>query len=364
MRDARRCGAASSSRAALRRRRAGIARRSTTRSSQAAAVRARRPAQRDALDRAIATVDALPRGADARAAARRDRARRRLRAHDRARSTRSGCTCPAGTAPLPSTAMMLAVPARSPAARCASCARRRGRTARADPAVLVRGTRLRHRPQSSRSAARRRSRRWPTAPQSVPSVDKIFGPGNAWVTAAKQLVALDPDGAAIDMPAGPSEVLVIADDGARARVRRRRPAGAGRARRRLAGGAGHDVAALMRSGASTSSSGSCAALPRAAIIAAALAPQPRRSSWPDLATALEVSNRLRAGAPDPARSRPARAGCRACARRLGVPRRLDARGARRLLQRHQPRAADLRLCARLQRPGRRRLLKPHHGAGS
>jgi histidinol dehydrogenase len=43
-------------------------------------------------------------------------------------------------------------------------------------------------------------------------VDKIFGPGNAWVTAAKQLVACDPDGAACDLPAGPSEVLVIADE--------------------------------------------------------------------------------------------------------------------------------------------------------
>jgi histidinol dehydrogenase len=50
----------------------------------------------------------------------------------------------------------------------------------------------------------------------VPKVAKIFGPGNAWVTAAKQLVAADPAGAALDLPAGPSEVLVIADDSARA----------------------------------------------------------------------------------------------------------------------------------------------------
>jgi histidinol dehydrogenase len=50
--------------------------------------------------------------------------------------------------------------------------------------------------------------------ESVPKVDKIFGPGNAWVTAAKALVAQDPLGAARDMPAGPSEVLVIADDSA------------------------------------------------------------------------------------------------------------------------------------------------------
>jgi histidinol dehydrogenase len=52
--------------------------------------------------------------------------------------------------------------------------------------------------------------------RSIPKADKIFGPGNAWVTAAKQLVAADPAGAACDLPAGPSEVMVIADDSARA----------------------------------------------------------------------------------------------------------------------------------------------------
>lgn len=47
--------------------------------------------------------------------------------------------------------------------------------------------------------------------ESVPKVHKIFGPGNQFVTMAKRLVSDDPQGAAIDMPAGPSEVLVIAD---------------------------------------------------------------------------------------------------------------------------------------------------------
>jgi len=50
--------------------------------------------------------------------------------------------------------------------------------------------------------------------ETVPAVDKIFGPGNAWVTEAKRQVSQRLDGAAIDMPAGPSEVLVIADEGA------------------------------------------------------------------------------------------------------------------------------------------------------
>jgi len=53
--------------------------------------------------------------------------------------------------------------------------------------------------------------------ESVPRCAKIFGPGNAWVTEAKQQVSQDPDGAAIDLPAGPSEVLVIADAAADAR---------------------------------------------------------------------------------------------------------------------------------------------------
>lgn len=50
--------------------------------------------------------------------------------------------------------------------------------------------------------------------ESVPKVDKIFGPGNAYVTEAKRQVSQRFDGAAIDMPAGPSEVLVIADSSA------------------------------------------------------------------------------------------------------------------------------------------------------
>jgi histidinol dehydrogenase len=51
---------------------------------------------------------------------------------------------------------------------------------------------------------------------TVPKVDKIFGPGNTWVTEAKAQVDRDPDGAARDFPAGPSEVLVIADETAQA----------------------------------------------------------------------------------------------------------------------------------------------------
>lgn len=53
--------------------------------------------------------------------------------------------------------------------------------------------------------------------RTIPKVDKIFGPGNAFVTCAKQQVSQDPRGAAIDMPAGPSEVMVIAEKSASAK---------------------------------------------------------------------------------------------------------------------------------------------------
>lgn len=47
--------------------------------------------------------------------------------------------------------------------------------------------------------------------ERVTKADKIFGPGNAYVTEAKAQVSIDPEGAAIDMPAGPSEVMIVAD---------------------------------------------------------------------------------------------------------------------------------------------------------
>lgn len=52
--------------------------------------------------------------------------------------------------------------------------------------------------------------------ESIRPVAKIFGPGNRYVTAAKRLVSLCPQGPAIDMPAGPSELLIIADESANA----------------------------------------------------------------------------------------------------------------------------------------------------
>jgi len=51
--------------------------------------------------------------------------------------------------------------------------------------------------------------------ETIPKVDKISGPGNIYVTQAKQIVARDPEGAAIDMPAGPSEVMVVTESSPR-----------------------------------------------------------------------------------------------------------------------------------------------------
>jgi histidinol dehydrogenase len=126
-----------------------------------------------------------------------------------------GLYVPAGVAPLPSAAIMLAVPA-----RIAGCPTRiictpPRRDGTADPAVLtianLCGVRRVFKLGGAQAIA---AMAYGTA--TVPKVDKIFGPGNAWVTAAKLQVANDPEGAALDLPAGPSEVLVIADQTARA----------------------------------------------------------------------------------------------------------------------------------------------------
>ncbi|MGN6236663.1 histidinol dehydrogenase [Dyella sp.] len=127
--------------------------------------------------------------------------------------TRVGLYVPAGTAPLPSTALMLGVPAAIAGCRevvLCSPARADGRC---DEAVLyaARVTGV-HRVFKLGGAQAIAAMAYGT--ESVPKCEKLFGPGNAWVTEAKLQVSGDPDGAAIDMPAGPSEVLVIADDGA------------------------------------------------------------------------------------------------------------------------------------------------------
>lgn len=127
--------------------------------------------------------------------------------------TRVGLYVPAGSAPLPSTALMLAVPACIAGCRevvMCSPARANGCC---DEAVLYVARFLGvHKVFKLGGAQAIAAMAYGTT--SVPKCDKLFGPGNAWVTEAKVQVSADPDGASIDMPAGPSEVLVIADAGA------------------------------------------------------------------------------------------------------------------------------------------------------
>ncbi|MDE2305749.1 MAG: histidinol dehydrogenase [Gammaproteobacteria bacterium] len=124
-----------------------------------------------------------------------------------------GLYVPAGSAPLPSTAIMLAVPAALAGCPVRTICSPPRPTGAADPAVLVAARRAGvERVFKLGGAQAIAAMAYGTA--SVPKCDKIFGPGNAWVTAAKLRVAADPLGAAADLPAGVTEVLVIADDGA------------------------------------------------------------------------------------------------------------------------------------------------------
>jgi len=121
-----------------------------------------------------------------------------------------GLYVPAGSAPLPSTAIMLAIPARL--AQCPVrivCTPPRA-DGRADPAVIV-AARMCGIDAIFKVGGAQAVAAMAFGTATIPKVDKIFGPGNAWVTAAKAAVAADPSGAALDMPAGPSEVMVVAD---------------------------------------------------------------------------------------------------------------------------------------------------------
>lgn len=126
-----------------------------------------------------------------------------------------GLYVPAGLAPLPSAVVMLAIPA-----QLAGCPQRvlcsaPSSEGRANAGVLVAaelcGIETVFKVGGAQAIAA-----MAYGTESIPKVDKIFGPGSARVTAAKQLVAADAAGAAFDLPAGPSEVLVVADDSASA----------------------------------------------------------------------------------------------------------------------------------------------------
>ena len=127
---------------------------------------------------------------------------------------RVGLYVPAGSAPLPSALIMSAIPAAI--AGCPVrilCTPARGGTV--SPVILA-AARLCGIDSIFAIGGAQAIAGMAYGTETIPKVDKIFGPGSAWVTVAKQQVAQDPEGAAIDLPAGPSEVMVIADETARA----------------------------------------------------------------------------------------------------------------------------------------------------
>ncbi|KAG5724988.1 Histidine biosynthesis trifunctional protein [Termitomyces sp. T112] len=124
---------------------------------------------------------------------------------------RVGLYVPGGTAILPSTALMLGIPAQ--VAGCKEIVL--ATPPRADGSISPEVMYVAHRVGASailKAGGAQAVAAMAYGTNSVPKVDKIFGPGNQWVTAAKMLVQNDTDAlVSIDMPAGPSEVLVIAD---------------------------------------------------------------------------------------------------------------------------------------------------------
>ncbi|KAI0304081.1 histidine biosynthesis trifunctional-protein [Russula brevipes] len=124
---------------------------------------------------------------------------------------RVGLYVPGGTAVLPSTALMLGIPAQVAGCRKVVLATPPRPDGSVSPEVMY----VAHLVGASavlKAGGAQAIAALAYGTQTVPKVDKIFGPGNQWVTAAKMLVQNDTDAlVAIDMPAGPSEVLVIAD---------------------------------------------------------------------------------------------------------------------------------------------------------
>ncbi len=124
---------------------------------------------------------------------------------------RVGLYIPGGTAPLFSSVLMLAIPAQIAGCPEIVLCTPPDKDAKLNPVILytaqILGVKRIFKIGGAQAIA---ALAYGTA--SIPRVDKIFGPGNQYVTLAKQMVSTE--GVAIDMPAGPSEVAVIADDSA------------------------------------------------------------------------------------------------------------------------------------------------------
>jgi histidinol dehydrogenase len=125
-----------------------------------------------------------------------------------------GLYVPAGSAPLPSTAIMLAVPAALAECPVKLMCTAPNRAGGANSAVLV-AARKAGVEQIFKIGGAQAIAAMAYGTESIPKCDKVFGPGNAYVTAAKILAAQDAGGAALDLPAGVTEVMIIADEEAR-----------------------------------------------------------------------------------------------------------------------------------------------------
>lgn len=126
---------------------------------------------------------------------------------------RVGLYVPAGSAPLPSTALMLGVPAQLAGCPEIVLCTPPGRDGRPDATVLAAAAECGITTVVVAGGAQAVAA-MAYGTESVPRCDKIFGPGNAWVTEAKRQVSTAEGGPGVDLPAGPSEVVVIADRGA------------------------------------------------------------------------------------------------------------------------------------------------------
>lgn len=120
-----------------------------------------------------------------------------------------GLYIPGGTAPLFSTVLMLAVPAKLAGCKEIVLCSPPGKDGKIHPAVLF-AARVAGVSKIYKAGGVQAIAAMAYGTESMPKVYKIFGPGNQYVTAAKQLVSLRD--VAIDMPAGPSEVEVLADE--------------------------------------------------------------------------------------------------------------------------------------------------------
>lgn len=120
-----------------------------------------------------------------------------------------GLYIPGGTAPLFSTILMLSIPAKIAGCKEIVLCTPPGKEGKINPAILY-TAKLVGINKIFKTGGAQAIAAMAYGTESVPQVYKIFGPGNQYVTCAKQLV--QKDGVAIDMPAGPSEVCVMADD--------------------------------------------------------------------------------------------------------------------------------------------------------